>query len=101
MSISEHDLFSTFHCPTVRTQHLIDDPEEYQGYGVFVVPPPARWAYLAENAKGKPARGTEPARTIGSLIDYAMSAIMDSNESLRGTLPRLYNKDNIEAAAAK
>src|SRR5436305_3334019 len=30
---------------------LIDDPEEYQGYGVFVVPPVARWAYLAENAK--------------------------------------------------
>ena len=45
---------------------LIDDPEEYQGYGVFVVPPAARWAYLAENAKGKPARGTEPERTIGS-----------------------------------
>src|SRR4051794_35492454 len=26
---------------------LIDDPEEYQGYGVFVVPAMARWAYLA------------------------------------------------------
>ena len=36
---------------------LIDDPEEYQGYGVFVVPPEARWTYLAENAKGKPAAG--------------------------------------------
>src|SRR5580700_10948969 len=35
---------------------LIEDPEEYQGYGVFVVPPLARWAYLAENAKGKAAR---------------------------------------------
>jgi type I restriction enzyme M protein len=75
---------------------LIDDPEEYQGYGVFVVPPAARWSYLAENAKGKPARGTEPARTIGSLIDDAMAAIMDANESLRGTLPRLYNRDNID-----
>lgn len=75
---------------------LIDDPEEYQGYGVFVVPPVARWSYLAENAKGKPARGTEPERTIGSLIDDAMSAIMDANESLRGTLPRLYNRDNID-----
>jgi type I restriction enzyme M protein len=75
---------------------LIEDPEEYQGYGVFVVPPLARWAYLAENAKGKAARGTEPARTVGSLIDGAMSALMDCNESLRGTLPRLYNKDNID-----
>ena len=75
---------------------LIDDPEEYQGYGVFVVPPAARWSYLAENAKGKAAWGTEPERTIGSLIDDAMSAIMDANESLRGTLPRLYNRDNID-----
>lgn len=75
---------------------LIDDPEEYQGYGVFVVPSAARWSYLAENAKGRPARGVEPARTIGSLIDDAMSAIMEANESLRGTLPRLYNKDNID-----
>lgn len=75
---------------------LIDDPEEYQGYGVFVVPPAARWPYLAENAKGKPARGKEPASTIGVLIDDAMSAIMETNESLRGTLPRLYNKDNID-----
>ncbi|WP_301548960.1 HsdM family class I SAM-dependent methyltransferase [Pseudonocardia alni] len=75
---------------------LIDDPEEYQGYGVFVVPPEARWAYLAENAKGKPAVGAQPARTIGSLVDEAMDAIMRANESLRGTLPRLYNKDNID-----
>lgn len=75
---------------------LIDDPEEYQGYGVFVVPPEARWTYLAENAKGKPAAGRAPDRTIGSLVDEAIDAIMNSNESLRGTLPRLYNRDNID-----
>ncbi|WP_238158076.1 type I restriction-modification system subunit M [Kribbella voronezhensis] len=75
---------------------LIDDPEEYQGYGVFVVPPEARWSYLAENAKGKPAAGDQPERSIGSLIDGAMEAIMKENESLRGTLPRLYNRDNID-----
>ena len=75
---------------------LIDDDEEYQGYGVFVVPPQARWAFLAENAKGKPASGDQPARTIGSLIDDAMSAVMSANESLGGTLPRLYNRDNID-----
>jgi type I restriction enzyme M protein len=75
---------------------LIDDPEEYQGYGVFVVPPEARWSYLAENAKGKPAIGDQPERSIGWLIDHAMEAIMAENESLRETLPRLYNKDNID-----
>jgi type I restriction enzyme M protein len=75
---------------------LIDDSEEYQGYGVFVVPPEARWTYLAENAKGKPAVGVEPARTVGSLVDEAMDSIMTANESLRGTLPRLFNRDNID-----
>lgn len=75
---------------------LIDDPEEYQGYGAFVVPFYARWSYLAENAKGKPAVGEEPAKTIGSLIDSAMDSIMNANPTLRGTLPRLYNRDNID-----
>jgi type I restriction enzyme M protein len=75
---------------------LIDDPEEYQGYGVFVVPEAARWSYLAEHAKGLPAFGAEPARTIGWLIDNAMDIVMRSNPTLQGTLPRLYNKDNID-----
>ncbi|MFY1574234.1 type I restriction-modification system subunit M [Verrucosispora sp. WMMD703] len=75
---------------------LIDDPEEYQGYGVFVVPERARWSYLARYAKGKPATGDEPERTIGYLIDEAMSAVMTVNPALGGTLPRLYNKDNID-----
>jgi type I restriction enzyme M protein len=75
---------------------LIDDPDMYQGYGVFVVPPEARWSYLAENAKGKAAVGAQPERTIGSLIDESMDAIMNANVSLRGTLPRLYNRDNID-----
>jgi type I restriction enzyme M protein len=79
-----------------QISELIDDPEEYQGYGVFVVPQQARWSYLSENAKGKPALGNEPARTVGSLVDEAMDAIMNANESLRGTLPRLYNRDNID-----
>ncbi|MBF6070024.1 type I restriction-modification system subunit M [Nocardia farcinica] len=75
---------------------LIDDPEEYQGYGVFVVPPTAQWSYLAQYAKGKPAEGFEPAKNIGQLIDEAMDLVMKANPSLQGTLPRLYNKDNID-----
>lgn len=75
---------------------LIDDAEEYQGYGVFVVPPEARWTFLAENAKGKVGTGGQVEQTIGSLVDGAMDAIMNANESLRGTLPRLYNRDNID-----
>jgi type I restriction enzyme M protein len=75
---------------------LIDDPEEYQGYGVFVVPPQARWTYLAQNAKGKPAAAGEGFQNIGLLVDEAMEALMAANPSLRGTLPRLYNRDNID-----
>lgn len=79
-----------------QVEDLIDDPEEYQGYGVFVVPPTARWSYLADNAKGKPASGSEPEKTIGQLIDEAMDVVMKTNPPLIGTLPRLYNKDNID-----
>ena len=75
---------------------LIDDPEEYQGYGVFLVPPAARWTFLAENAKGLPAAGEAAAKSVGQLIDEAMDAVMTANPSLAGTLPRLYNRDNID-----
>lgn len=76
-----------------QIEDLIDDPEQYQGYGVFVVPVSARWKFLAENTKGKPAVGGEPAKNIGQLIDEAMDAVMKANPTLGGTLPRLYNKD--------
>jgi len=79
-----------------QIEDLIDDPEEYQGYGVFVVPPIARWSFLADNAKGKPASGNEAEKTVGQLIDEAMDVVMKANPPLVGTLPRLYNKDNID-----
>lgn len=79
-----------------QIEDLIDDPEEYHGYNVFVVPPNARWNFLAENAKGKPAAGGEVAKNIGQLIDEAMDAVMKANPTLVGTLPRLYNRDNID-----
>jgi type I restriction enzyme M protein len=79
-----------------QIEELIENPEEYHGYGVFVVPPNARWKFLAENAKGKPALVGELAKNVGQLIDEAMDAVMKANPALAGTLPRLYNKDNID-----
>jgi type I restriction enzyme M protein len=79
-----------------QIEDLIDNPEEYQGYGVFVVPLAARWSYLAENAKGLAESGNEAAKPIGQLIDEAMGLVMTENPALQGTLPRLYNKDNID-----
>ena len=75
---------------------LIDDPEEYQGYGVFVVPEQARWSYLAEHAKGLPAAMGEPAKNIGQLVDDAMDLVMTANPTLAGTLPRIFNRDNVD-----
>ncbi|QWF81872.1 class I SAM-dependent DNA methyltransferase [Amycolatopsis sp. CA-230715] len=74
---------------------LIDNPEEYQGYGVFVVPETAQWSYLAENAKATLFAEENP-KPIGQLVDEAMSLVMEKNPTLQGTLPHLYNKDNID-----
>ncbi|WP_205163937.1 type I restriction-modification system subunit M [Arthrobacter roseus] len=75
---------------------LIDDVDEYTGRGVFWVPAQARWEYLAQNAKGTASASNEPAKSIGQLIDEAMDAIMGANPSLSATLPKLYNRDNVD-----
>lgn len=75
---------------------LIDDTDEYTGRRVFWVPVRARWTYLAENAKGLPANGGEPPKSIGLLIDEAMDLIMGANPALAATLPRIYNRDGVD-----
>jgi type I restriction enzyme M protein len=75
---------------------LIDDVDEYTGRGVFWVSERARWGYLAENAKGLPAMNAAQPKSIGQLIDEAMDLIMADNKSLAATLPRIYNRDNVD-----
>ncbi|MCG2799610.1 MAG: type I restriction-modification system subunit M [Cellulomonas sp.] len=79
-----------------QIEALLDDIDEYTGSGVFWVPATARWQYLAERAKGVPAANGRPGQTVGELIDGAMDHIMGSNPSLAGTLPRIYNRDNVD-----
>ncbi|MGB3730810.1 type I restriction-modification system subunit M [Microbacterium sp.] len=75
---------------------LIDDTDEYTGRGVFWVPANARWSFLAEHAKGLgPALG-EAEKSVGLLIDEAMDAVMQANPALSGTLPRIFNRDNVD-----
>jgi type I restriction enzyme M protein len=76
---------------TDQISELIDDTDEYTGRGVFWVPAGARWGHLAENAKS-----SEPERPIGALIDEAMDAIMQANPQLAGTLPRIFNRENVD-----
>lgn len=55
-----------------------DDPDEYLAKRVYWVPEEARWDYLQANAN---------ATNIGSLIERAMQAVENSNQSLKGVLP--------------
>ncbi|MEJ1087261.1 class I SAM-dependent DNA methyltransferase [Microbacterium sp. Mu-80] len=75
---------------------LIDDTDEYTGRGVFWVPANARWSFLAENAKGLAASAEAAEKSVGLLIDEAMDAVMQANPSLSGTLPRIFNRDNVD-----
>ena len=54
---------------------------------VFWVPKEARWLRLQANAR-------QP--TIGKLIDKAMGAIEDANKSLKGVLPKDYNRPALD-----
>lgn len=74
----------------------LEDPDEYQGSGVFWVPSEARWEYIARFAKGLPASSSTDSKSVGELIDAAMTELMSHNESLVGTLPTLFGRDNVD-----
>ena len=73
--------------PESRLAPFLDDVDEYKREGVFWVPEGARWDWLAEQAKSV---------GIGELIDNAMDAIMKTNASLTGVLPKIFNRDNVD-----
>ena len=64
-----------------------EDPDEYLAENVFWVPKKARWSHLRANAK-------QP--NIGKLIDEAMQAIEAHNSSLKGVLPKDYNRPALD-----
>jgi len=64
-----------------------EDKDEYKAENVFWVPQDARWNYLKDNAK-KPG--------IGTLVDGAMLAIEKENPSLRGVLPKIYARPDLD-----
>ncbi|MBM4639782.1 N-6 DNA methylase [Rhodococcus hoagii] len=79
-----------------QISYLIDDEDEYVGGSVFYVPEPARWSYLAQNAKGiQEAVGVE-GRTVGELVDAAMRELMQANTNLAGTLPTIFNNSSVD-----
>ena len=64
-----------------------EDKDEYKAENVFFVPPDARWSFLLSKAK-------QP--TIGKTVDEAMDAIEKENPSLKGVLPKVYARQNLD-----
>lgn len=64
-----------------------EDKDEYKAENVFFVPPQSRWSYLLSRAK-------QP--EIGRIVDEAMYAIEKDNASLKGVLPKVYARQNLD-----
>ena len=64
-----------------------EDKDEYKAENIFFVPPSARWALLKSDAK-------QP--TIGKTVDEAMDAIERENTPLKGVLPKVYARQNLD-----
>jgi type I restriction enzyme M protein len=67
-----------------------EDKDEYKGENVFFVPHDARWSYLQSHAR-KP--------DIGKMVDAAMDAIEKENAPLKGVLPKVFARDNLDPAS--
>lgn len=64
-----------------------EDKDEYKAENVFFVPSEARWSFLQSHAK-KPE--------IGVFVDDAMDAIEKENASLKGVLPKVFARQNLD-----
>ena len=64
-----------------------EDKDEYKAENIFFVPQDARWKLLLSKAK-------QP--DIGKFVDNAMDAIEKENSSLKGVLPKVYARQNLD-----
>lgn len=67
-----------------------EDPDEYRAENVFFVPQIARWSHIHACAK---------LPSIGKDIDDAMAMIEKENPTLKGILPKVYARPNLDKAA--
>lgn len=79
-----------------QIEQLAGDVDEIRGRGVFVVPPTARWDYLAEHSKGLSGGMGESPKNVGQLVDEAMDLLIGANPSLRNSLPHGFNRENVD-----
>ena len=84
------DAFEELYARLKAEEELGADPEdrdEYNAENVFFVPQEARWSFLLSKAK-------QP--DIGKFVDNAMDAIEKENPSLKGVLPKVYARQNLD-----
>jgi type I restriction enzyme M protein len=67
-----------------------EDADEYRAENVFFVPSIARWSYLHGRAK---------LSSIGKDVDDAMEAIEKENFTLKGILPKVFARPNLDKAS--
>jgi type I restriction enzyme M protein len=77
-----------------------EDPNEYTAEKVFFVPPVARWKAISANAKKTEILLDNGKKVdIGGYVDEAMEAIERQNISLKGVLPKVYARQNLDRAS--
>ena len=84
------DSFESLHSKLKEEQSQGADPEdrdEYKAENVFFVPKEARWSYIQSRSK---------LPTIGEELDYAMESIEKENSSLKGILPKVFARPNLD-----
>lgn len=64
-----------------------EDKDEYKAENVFFVPQVSRWNFLQDNAKNP---------EIGKLVDAAMDEIEKENAALKGVLPKVFARGNLD-----
>ena len=67
-----------------------EDQDEYKQKNVFWVPKNARWSHLHSHAK---------LPTVGKNLDDAMETIEKENPTLKGILPKVFAKPNLDKTA--
>jgi type I restriction enzyme M protein len=77
-----------------------EDPNEYIAEKIFFVPPVARWKPISDNAKKTEILLDNGKKVdIGGYVDEAMEAIERRNPSLKGVLPKVYARQNLDRAS--
>lgn len=78
--------FEAKHAELIAEGEDAEEKDFYEAENIYWVPEEARWSRLQAQARQA---------TIGTLIDSAMKAIENSNETLRGVLPKDYGRPTL------